>query len=73
MTTTEMEILKILRQLPPPALAEVKVFLDFLSWRYQTTPMPSQHRGIEMLAAMRGKATAGMTTDEILELTRGAG
>jgi hypothetical protein len=69
MTTTETQILEMIRQLPQPALDEVKVFLDFLSWRYQENlPQP---RGAAMVAAMRGKATAVMTTDEILNLTRG--
>jgi len=68
MSTTETQILEMIRQLPQPALDEVKIFLDFLSWRYQENlPQP---RGTAMVTAMRGKATAGMTTDEILNLTR---
>jgi len=69
MSTTETQILEMIRQLPQPALDEVKVFLDFITWRYQEySPQP---RGTAMVAAMRGKATAGMTTDAILNLTRG--
>ncbi len=35
-------------------------------------PIPSQrHRGKSLTAAMRGKAKRGMTTDEIMALTRG--
>jgi hypothetical protein len=69
MSTTETQILEMIRNLPKPALDEVRVFLDFLTWRYQENlPQP---RGAAMVAAMRGKATAGMTTDEILNLTRG--
>lgn len=69
MSTTETQILEIIRNLPQPALDEVRVFLDFLAWRYQEK-LPRQH-GAAVVAAMRGKATAGMTTDEILKLTRG--
>ncbi|MBF1999402.1 MAG: transcriptional regulator [Synechococcales cyanobacterium M58_A2018_015] len=69
MSITEAQILEIIRQLPQPALDEVKVFLDFLTWRYQENlPQP---RGAAIVTAMRGKATAKMTTDEILDLTRG--
>ncbi len=69
MLTTETEILEIIRKLPQPALAEVKVFLDFLTWRYQGEQ--TQPKGVTLIAAMRGKATTDMTTDEILDLTRG--
>lgn len=69
MSTNETQILEMIRNLPEPALDEVRVFLDFLAWRYQEN-LPRQ-RGTEMVAAMRGKATAGMTTDDILKLTRG--
>ncbi|QZZ19811.1 DUF2281 domain-containing protein [Trichothermofontia sichuanensis B231] len=69
MSITEAQLLEIIRQLPQPALDEVKVFLDFLTWRYQEN-LP-QLRGAAIVAAMRGKATAEMTTDEILNLTRG--
>ncbi|WP_448560434.1 hypothetical protein [Trichothermofontia sp.] len=69
MSTSETQILEIIRDLPMPALDEVKVFLEFLNWRYQEN-LP-QARETTMVAAMRGKATAGMTTDEILNLTRG--
>lgn len=69
MSTTEAQILEMIRQLPKPALDEVKVFLDFLTWRYQENlPQP---RGTAIIATMRGKATARMTTDAILNLTRG--
>ena len=69
MSTTETEILEMIRNLPKPALDEVKVFLDFLTWRYQeASPQP---KGAEIVSAIRGKATAGMTTDEVLNLTRG--
>jgi hypothetical protein len=69
MSTTETQILEMIRQLPQPALDEVKVFLDFLTWRYQkNSPQP---RGAAIVATMRGKATGGMTTDAILNLTRG--
>ncbi|MGA0199500.1 MAG: transcriptional regulator [Prochlorotrichaceae cyanobacterium] len=69
MSTTEAHILEMIRQLLQPALDEVKVFLDFLVWRYQES-LP-QTRGTTIVAAMRGKATAKMTTDAILSLTRG--
>jgi hypothetical protein len=69
MSTTETQILEMIRNLPKPALDEVRVFLDFLTWRYQED-LP-QTRGTAIVAAMRGKATAGMTTDAILSLTRG--
>ncbi|MGL5083249.1 MAG: transcriptional regulator [Microcoleaceae cyanobacterium] len=69
MSTTETQILEMIRNLPKPALDEVRVFLDFLTWRYQENlPQP---QGTAMVAAMRGKATAVMTTDAILNLTRG--
>jgi AbrB family looped-hinge helix DNA binding protein len=31
----------------------------------------SQHRGRALVAHMRGRADSGLTTDEIMELTRG--
>lgn len=67
MLTTETEILAILRNLPQPALEEAKIFLDFLAWRYQN----QSHQGANLIASLRGKATREMTTDEILNLTRG--
>ncbi|MEB3831503.1 transcriptional regulator [Phormidium sp. CCY1219] len=67
MLTTETEILAILRNLPQPALEEAKIFLDFLAWRYQNT----SPKGATLIANLRGKATGDMTTDEILNLTRG--
>ncbi|CDM95456.1 MAG: transcriptional regulator [Limnospira sp. PMC 1286.21] len=67
MVTTETEILGILRNLPQPALEEAKIFLDFLAWRYQKT----SPKGATLIANLRGKATGEMTTDEILNLTRG--
>lgn len=68
MSTTETQLLEMIRSLPQPALDEVKVFLDFLTWRYQGN-VP-QTRGATLVAAIRGKATTGMTTHEILNLTR---
>lgn len=69
MSTPETQILDIIRNLPKPALDEVRVFLEFLTWRYQENlPQP---RGTARVAAMRGQAIAGMTTDAILNLTRG--
>lgn len=35
MLNNETEILNILRELPSPALEEVKIFLDFLVGRYE--------------------------------------
>ena len=67
MRNTETELLAILRNLPQPALEEAKIFLDFLAWRYQN-PSP---KGANLIASLRGKATGDMTTDEILNLTRG--
>ncbi len=67
MLTTETEILAILRNLPQPALEEAKIFLDFLAWRYQN----QSPQGANLIASLRGKATREMTTDEILNLTRG--
>jgi hypothetical protein len=67
MLTTETEILDILRNLPQPAIEEAKIFLDFLAWRYQN-PSP---KGENLIATLRGKATGDMTTNEILNLTRG--
>ncbi|MEE3716862.1 hypothetical protein V2H45_08910 [Tumidithrix elongata RA019] len=69
MLTTETEILEIIQNLPQPALEEIRIFLDFLTWRYQKNP--PRKRGADMISAMRGKATTGMTSDEILNLTRG--
>lgn len=69
MSTNEAQILEMLRNLPQPALEEVRVFLDFLTWRYQE--QSPQSKGSAIVAEMRGKATVGMTTDEILKLTRG--
>lgn len=67
MLTTESEILAILRNLPQPALEEAKIFLDFLAWRYQNY----SPKGANLIASLRGKATGDMTTDDILNLTRG--
>jgi len=67
MLTTETELLALLRTLPQPALEEAKIFLDFLAWRYQTPPQPA----VDIIASLRGKATTNLTTDEILNLTRG--
>ena len=67
MLTTETEILAILRNLPQPALEEAKIFLDFLFFRYQKT----SPKGATLIANLRGKATEDMTTDEVLNLTRG--
>jgi len=67
MLTTETEILAILRNLPQPALEEAKIFLDFLAWRYQN----DSPKEANLIASLRGKATEDLTTDEILNLTRG--
>jgi hypothetical protein len=56
-----------LPNLPQPALEEAKIFLDFLAWRYQN----QSPQGANLIASLRGKATREMTTDEILNLTRG--
>ncbi len=69
MPTTETQILEMIQKLPKPALEEVRVFLDFLTWRYQENLTPPQ--GAAIVAALRGKSTAVMTTDDILNLTRG--
>jgi hypothetical protein len=69
MLTTATEILQIIQNLPQPVLEEVRMFLDFLTWRYLENP--PLKRGSDMIAAMRGNATTGMTSDEILNLTRG--
>lgn len=71
MSTTETELIERIRQLPPSARAEVKTFLDFLAWRYQTEQPQAQ--GNTLIAALRGQATTDLTTDEILEITRGEG
>ncbi|WP_199246608.1 transcriptional regulator [[Phormidium] sp. ETS-05] len=67
MLTTETEIIAILRNLPQPALEEAKIFLDFLAWRSQKY----SPKGANLIASLRGKATGNMTTDDILNLTRG--
>lgn len=67
MLNNETEILNILRKLPSPAIEEVKIFLDFLAWRYEQDSPPKTN----LIPSLRGKATNKMTTDEILNLTRG--
>jgi hypothetical protein len=67
MLNNETEILNILRELPSPALEEVKIFLDFLVWRYEH----NSPQKVNLIASLKGKATNTMTTDEILHLTRG--
>lgn len=73
MTTTPTQIVEMLQSLPEPALDEIKVFIDFVSWRYQRTPDVQQppSRGEAMVAAMLGKGTSGLTTGEIMQMTRG--
>lgn len=73
MMTTKTQILEMLQALPEPALDEVKVFLDFVSWRYQqTVDAPTAlSRGEAIVAAMVGQGTSGLTTDEIMRMTRG--
>lgn len=73
MSATEMQIVEMLRSLPEPALDEIKVFIDFLSWRYHQTSVnsPPQSRGEAIVAALVGKGTANFTTDEIMGMTRG--
>ncbi len=65
---TESQLLELLRQLPEPALVEVKEFLSFLKWRYQQQVQPEEN--IDIITALKGKATANLTTDEIMALTR---
>ncbi|SMH58938.1 MULTISPECIES: hypothetical protein [Cyanophyceae] len=73
MTTTQMQIVEMIQSLPEPALDEIKVFVDFVSWRYQRNPDAPQSlsRGEAMVAAMVGQGTSGLTTDEIMQMTRG--
>lgn len=67
MINNEAEILNILRKLPSSALEEVKIFLDFLAWRYEHNSPEKAN----LIASLKGKATNTMTTDQILHLTRG--
>lgn len=74
MSTKEMQIVEMLHQLPEPALDEIKVFIDFLSWRYHQQVLPNPQplsRGEAIVAAMVGKGTSNLTTDEIMQMTRG--
>jgi hypothetical protein len=72
MTTTQAQIVEMLEQLPDGALDEVKSFLAALQNRYQNTHTQQPlSRGQAMVAAMKGKGTSGLTTDEIMQLTRG--
>lgn len=73
MTTTPTQIVEMLQSLPEPALDEIKVFIDFVSWRYQQTTHLQQplSRGEAIVSAMVGKGTSGLTTDEIMQMTRG--
>ena len=64
----EAEIVAILHNLPQPALEEAKVFMDFLAWRYRTSQPTEQ--GKSLIGAMRGKANTGLTTDEIMNMSR---
>ena len=70
MLTTEAEIIEMLRKLPKPALDEVKAFLNSLADRYQQSN-DSLSPGMNFINKARGKARSGMTTDEIMALTRG--
>lgn len=72
-TENVTEIVELLRQLPEPALDEVKIFLNSLLDRYQQTSINdcSQNRGEAIIAALAGKATSSLTTDEIMRITRG--
>lgn len=50
----------------PGTEIQLKVIGDTLQLRKQ--PIPNQ--GAELIAALRGKATRSLTTDEIMQLTR---
>jgi hypothetical protein len=63
----ETEILNILRELPSPALEEVKIFLDFLVGRHEHNSPEKAN----LITSLKGKATNTMTNDEILNLIRG--
>lgn len=47
--------------------------IDFIedNGKVYITPTRDQHRGSKIVAHLRGTATVRMSTDEILELTRG--
>lgn len=70
MSTTETQIVEMLRQLPEPALDEVKVFLNSLLEQYQQQTLPV-NKGMDFIDRVKGTLKSGMTTDEVMALTRG--
>jgi len=68
MQVIEAEIVAMLRDLPQTALEEAKVFIDFLAWRYHSSQ--PEEKCSSLIRAMRGKANTGLTTDEIINLSR---
>ncbi len=68
--TIPIEIRQQLGLLPR---TEVVLELDGDSVRISRAEEPEQTRGQSLVDRMRGRATVGMTTDEIMSLTRGGG
>ncbi len=69
MSTDTQELIEICRQLPEADRAEVADFARFLLSRNEgATPRDAAER---WLASARGAGTAGVTTEQVMALTRG--
>jgi hypothetical protein len=70
MSTDTQELLRICEQLPEAKRAEVVDFARFLLKRDQERPSSGDATD-RWLAGAEGAANSGLTTDQILSLTRG--
>lgn len=70
MSTDTRELVEICEQLPEAQRAEVKDFARFLLTKNQDTA-PCRQAADRWLTGAQGAAKAGLTTDQVMELTRG--
>ena len=69
MSSETQELLNICEQLPQAKRAEVADFARFLlAANHNATPLQTTER---WLATVRGAAKPGMTTDDVMAMTRG--
>jgi len=69
MNTATEELMRICEQLPEPKQAEVMDFARFLLSRQESGDTPSNLDS--WLLTATGAATTGVTTDQVMELSRG--
>ena len=70
MSSETQELIQICEKLPQDQCAEVADFARFLLAR-NTDATPRREAAERWLANVRGAARTGMTTDQIMTLTRG--